>query len=113
MKMVSVHSTVTNQGSPHSNITEDVVERILSGAEIIKTHRWSAAFPSVKEPLITVLNKESYVERGGGLSYVDTNLHFAACGDYLPTDQKIFGKIEGAAASGLAAAKGILQSLKR
>ncbi len=114
MQTVSVSSTVIDgPNSDRSNITEDIVERILSGAEIIRTHRWSAAFPSVSRSLVDVLDKKNYVDRGGCNSYVDTDLQFAACGDYLSENRHIFGKIEGATLSGLFAAKGILQSLQK
>lgn len=113
MQTVCVSALADGPNSGRGNITEDIVERILSGAEIIKTHRWSAAFPSLSEPLENVLDKYNYVEAGGSNSYVDSQLHFAACGDYLPHDTQVFGRIEGAAISGLAAAKGILRCLQK
>ena len=68
--------------------------------ELSMGHRWSAAFPSLKD------KKPSSDMR----CYVNMNARFIACGDYF--DGSSPGRIKSAAVSGLEAAKHLLQGLQ-
>lgn len=64
--------------------------------EVVVGHRWSAGISNALGPLSNVLSSDYY----NGLSHVDSSLKFAACGDYLPENERLLSSIEGATLSG-------------
>eukprot|EP01039_Chlorochromonas_danica_P009151 gene9151-10102_t len=84
---------------------------LLENMSAIQGHRWGAAFPSFRQPLVTILDTEAYKQLGRERCYVDTKAHFASCGDYLPADSAICGKVEGAVCSGHVTARAVGQAV--
>lgn len=91
-----------------------LIHQLLSISNIaaIEGHRWGAARPAMKKSLLDVLDKKHYQELGNGLCYVDPEMGFAVCGDYMPADSRIIGVVEGAVCSGHQAARSIVQSIR-
>lgn len=91
-------------------VLKQVVSAMITNATLVRAHRWSAAFPSIQQPLVELLDAESY-KLGQHQAYVDSSLGFAACGDYLVGEGEGFARIEGAALSGMTAANAIFKQL--
>ena len=96
--------------SNNANVLQQVTSTMISNAVLVRAHRWSAAFPSTTRPFKEVFDAKCYLN-GKNQAYVDEALQFAACGDYLVQEGEGFGKMEGAAVSGMAAAEVIAQQL--
>ena len=105
---IAINSANSN---PDNSVTKDIVNEIIRNADVIKTHRWSAAFPLVTEDLTSKLDSSAYEVDGKLNCFIDKHLHFAACGDYLSSNSQILGSVEGAVISGKQVAESIIPFL--
>ncbi len=91
--------------------TNEVSRILKESALVMQGHRWSAAFPSLMQPLSESLDAQNYHILAQDLCYIEPDLQMVACGDYLPAEKKLHGRVEGAVNSGIQAANALIRAI--
>jgi hypothetical protein len=88
-------------------IRSTISQIFVNPLEVVIGHRWSAGISNITGRYHDIIPPMYY----NNLSFVDTSLRFAACGDYLAADEDdlIVSTVEGAVLSGYDAAKRIIE----